>query len=331
MGHFSPANVLLSSAGRRVGLLGALRESLAARSGAWVGAIDSGASAPARFLADRFWPIVRCTNPDFEGELSKICQRHEIGLVVPTIDTELPVLASCRKRLESLGITACVSGEATIAIACDKRATWNWLIANLFPTVRQASPREVLAGLKDWRFPLIAKPHDGSASIGIQRLTCVKEVEYVASTRPNDIVQEMARGREFTINVFVNRQGKCVCAVPHWRMEVRAGEVSKGVTVKDDRLMDLGRRVAETLPDARGPLNVQCFLDEDGTLAIIEINARFGGGYPLAHRAGARFTDWLLAEQEGAEIATYDDWTDDLAMLRYDEAVFVSGSSVRCA
>jgi carbamoyl-phosphate synthase large subunit len=138
----------------------------------------------------------------------------------------------------------------------------------------------------------------------------------------------MAKGREFTINLFVNRLGKCVCAVPHWRLEVRAGEVSKGVTVKDERLMDLGRRVAEALPDARGALNVQCFLDEDGAIAIIEINARFGGGYPLAHQAGARFTDWLLAEQEGAEIAPYDDWTDDLAMLRYDDAVFVAGAGL---
>jgi carbamoyl-phosphate synthase large subunit len=144
-------------------------------------------------------------------------------------------------------------------------------------------------------------------------------------------VQELARGREFTVNLYVNRAGKCVCAVPHWRVEVRAGEVSKGITVKDPRLMELARRVAEALPGARGPLNMQCFLDDDGTIAIIEINARFGGGYPLAHKAGARFTDWLLDEQEGREAGPYDGWTDDLAMLRYDEAVFSTGKAVNPA
>lgn len=324
-----PQNVLVSSAGRRVALLRVLRESLgSARPGAWVGVVDSGFSAPARFVADHFWAVERCTKPGFENTIIQICQAHEIGLIVPTIDTELPVFANCRERLDALGIAVCVSGVATIKVACDKRATSDWLIANRFPTVRQTSPAEALGHMSDWKFPLIAKPHDGSASIGVQRINSEYELEYIANARPDYLIQEMAKGREFTINLFVNRQGKCVCAVPHWRMEVRAGEVSKGITVKDDRLMDLGRSVVEALPDARGPLNVQCFLDEDGTLAIIEINARFGGGYPLAHQAGARFTDWLLAEQEGREIAPFDDWTDDLAMLRYDDSVFVSGSSV---
>lgn len=310
-------------------LLRALRDSLAAgRPGAWVGAVDSGVSAPVQFLADRFWRVPRCTNADFAETVRDICQSHEIGLIVPTIDTELPVYAQNRERFRSVGIDVCISGEATIAIACEKHATWNWLTANGFPTVRQASPAEALAELSAWQFPLIAKPHDGSASIGVQRIDSAGELEYVARFRPRYIIQEMAKGREFTINLFVNRLGKCVCAVPHWRLEVRAGEVSKGVTVKDERLMDLGRSVAEALPDARGALNVQCFLDEDGAIAIIEINARFGGGYPLAHQAGARFTDWLLAEQEGAEIAPYDDWTDDLAMLRYDDAVFVAGAGL---
>jgi carbamoyl-phosphate synthase large subunit len=112
-------------------------------------------------------------------------------------------------------------------------------------------------------------------------------------------------------------------------MEVRAGEVSKGITVKDRRLMDIGCAVASALPGAYGPLNIQCFMDEVGTIRIIEINARFGGGYPLAHRAGGRFTDWLLDEQEGKHLSYVEDWADDLAMLRYDEAVFVPGSRVR--
>jgi carbamoyl-phosphate synthase large subunit len=112
-------------------------------------------------------------------------------------------------------------------------------------------------------------------------------------------------------------------------METRAGEVSKGLTVKDHRLMDVAHAVAEALPGAYGPLNIQCFMDQSGTIRIIEINARFGGGYPLAHHAGGRFTDWLLDELDGKCLSYCDDWTDDLAMLRYDEAVFVPGSGVR--
>lgn len=158
-----------------------------------------------------------------------LCSENDIGLGIPTIDTELPIYARNRDRFAEAGTSVCISGQHTIAIACDKHATSAWLTSNGFPTVRQSSY----------------------------------------------IVQELARGREFTVNLFVNRHGRCVCAVPHWRIELRAGEVSKGLTVKDERLMDLGRRVVEALPDARGAMNIQCFLDEDGRIAIIEINARF--------------------------------------------------------
>ncbi len=163
----------------------------------------------------------------------------------------------------------------------------------------------------------------------MQRLRTRLEFEALADTAKGCIVQEVALGREFTINVYVSRSGKCICAVPHLRMEVRAGEVSKGVTVKDRRLMDLAQAVAEALPGAYGLLNVQCFMDDSGVIRIIEINARFGGGYPLAHHAGGRFTDWLLDEREGKGLSYSDYWTDDLAMLRYDEAVFIPGSRIQ--
>jgi len=325
-------HVLISSAGRRAGLLRAVRESLAEkRPGAWVGAIDSGTSAPVRFLVERFWRVPRCTQSDYRSALLEICRANGVGLVIPTIDTELLFCARHREGFADEGITLSISAEPVVAIACDKHATHDWLVANGFPTVRQALPAQVLASLSEWRWPLIAKPHDGSASIGVRRIANEEELVHLANTQPAYIVQELARGREFTVNLYVNRAGKCVCAVPHWRVEVRAGEVSKGITVKDPRLMELARRVAEALPGARGPLNMQCFLDDDGTIAIIEINARFGGGYPLAHKAGARFTDWLLDEQEGREAGPYDGWTDDLAMLRYDEAVFSTGKAVNPA
>jgi len=303
-----------------------MRESLnSRRPDAWVGAVDCGTSAPAAFLADRFWHVPRCSDAAFVPAVLDICKANGIGLIIPTIDTELAAYACSRNLFEAEGIDVAISGEETIAIAANKWATHRWLVANRFPAVRQASPADVLAESASWHFPLIAKPPDGSASIGVERLATTADLKYIAETRPHYLVQELAPGREFTINLFINRRGKCVCAIPHWRLEVRAGEVSKGITVRDSRLVNLGRDIAEALPDARGPLNIQGFKDDAGSIAVIEINARFGGGYPLAHQAGARFTDWLLDEQEGRELNWFDDWKDDLAMLRYDAAVFVAG------
>jgi carbamoyl-phosphate synthase large subunit len=257
------------------------------------------------------------------------CIRRRIELVVPTIDTELPVYAAASPQFIEAGVTVAISAPVAVHICCDKVATHSWLVANGFPTVRQACIQVALEDPLGWPLPLIAKPIGGSASIGVWRVETRHQLELIGQAGRDYIVQEIATGREFTINVYVDREEQCVCAVPHWRVEVRAGEVSKGITVKHRGLMELASEVTTKLPGAYGPLNIQCFMDDAGKIKIIEMNARFGGGYPLAHRAGARFTDWLLDEQEGQRLSCFDGWTDDLAMLRYDDAVYLPGSKLR--
>ena len=69
-----------------------------------------------------------------------------------------------------------------------------------------------------------------------------------------------------------------------------------GVTVRDEVLMALALDVVSALPGARGVLNVQVFSDADrGFQQVIEINARFGGGFPLSWAAGALMPVWGCA------------------------------------
>ena len=57
---------------------------------------------------------------------------------------------------------------------------------------------------------------------------------------------------------------------------------------------------------------------------MIEINARFGGGFPLSLEAGADFPRWMLEELLGLpSTASRDRWRPGMVMLRYDAAVFV--------
>jgi carbamoyl-phosphate synthase large subunit len=313
--------VLLSSAGRRIGLWNCFRESLNGKGR--VAIIDSSRTAPAAHIAEQARLVPHCKSPQFLPEVLQLCRADAVSVIVPTIDTELPVYAAALEQFKSAGTTVCISSTETVLLGADKTVTHNWLSQSGFPTVRQALPSEVLREKASWPLPLIAKPYNGSASVGVRLVTSWTELELLRSESLDYIVQEKASGREFTINVYVNRQGQCVCAVPHWRMEVRAGEVSKGITVKDPRLVSLARRIAEALPGAYGPLNIQCFMEDSGEPKVIEINPRFGGGYPLAHRAGARFTSWILEELEGHKLSYFDGWQDGLAMLRYDEAVYL--------
>jgi carbamoyl-phosphate synthase large subunit len=317
-------NVLFSSAGRRVGLMACFRDALygLGLSGKLIAA-DASLTSPAGHAADTYIQVCRCSEPSFIEDMLQICVDEEVKLLIPTIDTELALYASARNLFAEIGTVVAISDSSTVAICRNKTLTNAWLVDNGFPTVRQCTIQQLLDRPEEWKLPLITKPRDGSASKDVATIRSHSELQAICN-KTNLIVEEIAAGEEYTVNVYVNRQGRCVCAVPHQRIEVRAGEVSKGITVKNPDLMRLATDIAERLPGAYGPLNIQCFVDSGNDMRVIEINARFGGGYPLADRAGARYAEWLLMEALQRPVSDrFDQWEDRLMMLRYDNAVYV--------
>ena len=239
----------------------------------------------------------------------------------PTIDTELPLLAEVREQFASVGTTLAVSGPRTVAIARDKSLTHRWLVGAGLPTVEQWAVTDAPDDPR--RYPLIAKPRSGSSSVGVQR---VATPDALATLRDLDyVVEEIAPGNEHTVDIYVDRFGTLVTAVPRRRLETRGGEVSKGLTVRHDGLIALAARVAASLEDAFGALNFQCFVDPlTGRLAIIELNARFGGGFPLSDAAGAHVPRWMIEDLAGLPSSASADFQDGLVMLRYDDAIFTT-------
>jgi carbamoyl-phosphate synthase large subunit len=318
-------NVLVSAAGRRVALVRILKDELQRLDlHGRVVAADVSALSAAFHDADTQVLVPHSDDPTLVSAILRLCQEHGISLIVPTIDPELCVYAKHRKRFEAIGVIVAVSDLETIAIADDKARTHEWLVAQGFPTVRQGRVTDVADSPADWRWPLIVKPRRGSAAIGVRRVANVAELK-AAAREGEHVVQEEAPGDEYTVDVLVQRDGRCVCAVPRRRLEVRAGEVSKGVTVRHPAIEQLATAVAECLPGAYGVMNIQLFY-EPSTVAIrvIEINPRFGGGYPLTHRAGAPMARWLLEEVAGLpSSATNCAWRAGMVMLRFDDAVFV--------
>ena len=326
-------NILISSAGRRVELIQCFREALQDNgvSGS-VCAADRSSDAPAMYLADKAWQVPPCQDSEFIPELLNLAVSEGINVIVPTIDDELTPLTIHREMFAEQSVHVCVSALDAVLLSLDKAATHTWLVDNGFPTVAQSNPKEILLHPSEWRYPLLMKPRCGSGSKGVRYIKDADELRVCSEAADDFIVQALAPGCEYTINVFVSRAGKCVCTVPHRRLEVRSGEVSKAATAKNRNMMMLAHEIAEALPGGRGPVNIQCFLSTEGDLRVIELNARFGGGYPLAHRAGARFTHWIVEEELGSSNLThFDEWVDDFWMLRYDQSVFQPGYNVKSA
>ncbi|MHC4155059.1 MAG: ATP-grasp domain-containing protein, partial [Planctomycetota bacterium] len=108
------------------------------------------------------------------------------------------------------------------------------------------------------------------------------------------------------------------------RIQVRAGEVSKGKVVKHPIIMAQAKKLVEKLGAGPGVVTLQLFLTPRNKVKFIEINPRFGGGAPLSIKAGANFPKWILQELLGKRPnIRFDGFKDDLVMLRYDAEVWM--------
>ena len=317
--------LLISSAGRRVELLRCFR------SDAEILGLDlriialdmNTAMSSACQAADKCFNVSHCSMPEFVPGLIKICTQESVNLVVPTIDTELQTLAEHQAVIRGNRRAGCGFLPLRLSVwRATRLPPPGFSTEHGLPAPRTTLLGELLAQPGAWKWPVMLKPLGGSSSVGIRCAKNIGDAELAASERADYVVQEFLRGREFTVNLFFDKDGTMRAAVPHHRQEIRAGEVSKGTTERQPALMEMAWRLGAALKGAYGPLCFQAIVSEDGQARIFEINARFGGGYPLAHQAGATFTRWLLEETAGLPSSANDNWEEGVTMLRYDAALF---------
>ncbi len=284
-------------------------------------ASDCSASAAAGFVADAFELVPRVDHPDFIDAMLEIVRRESISLVVPTIDTELLVLAQNADAFTALGAVVLVSDPEAVRITSDKEISSTWLSTRGFPRPAQYSIEDALDGLTGW--PLFFKPKLGSGSIGARKVESQSQLRLCVEAY-DGVLEGFAPGPEYTVDVYVDRNGRARSAVPRERIETRAGEVSKGITRRRNDLSEVASGVAEALPGSWGPITVQLIEDSDGNVLVMEVNPRLAGGFPLSHHAGARHIEAALAESLGLECKdSMFDWKEGRLMLRFDRAVYL--------
>ncbi|MFT5465698.1 MAG: carbamoyl-phosphate synthase large subunit [Verrucomicrobiales bacterium] len=314
-------NILITSAGRRGKLVRIFQEAAPAK----VFTTDLRPElASACVISDGSFEVPRVTEADYIPRILEICQANEIGLIVPTIDTELLVLAENRERFAEADIKCVVSDPALIRICRDKRLTHDFFIERGLGSPALNDPRD------DPKFPLFAKPYDGSCSINLHVLSSETDLTPALLDDSKLIFLDYldpADHDEYTIDMFYDRDGNLRCLVPRLRLETRGGEVSKGRTIWLPAFEKIRQQLLK-LEGARGCLTAQFFHHrESDEIYGIEINPRFGGGFPLSCDAGANYADWVIREYlRGESIDWFDGWERDLTMLRYDDHVLVRNS-----
>lgn len=276
--------------------------------------------APAGYVSDGCFKVPRVTDKDYPTFLLQICQEHEVGIVIPTIDTELILLADLKAEFANKGINVIVSDKSFVEICRDKRNTGAFFEAHgvrIPKSIDKHNPS----------FPLFAKPYDGSLSANLHYIQTADELTQEILNDPKLIFMEYIDKqvyKEYTVDMYFGRDNRLKMAVPRERIEIRAGEINKGRTHKG-YLLDYLREQLDHIDGCVGTICVQAFYNEATHDVVgIEINPRFGGGFPLSYAAGANFPQFIIQEYILNQNLQYSDqWSDQKLMLRYDDAVFI--------
>ena len=318
-------NILVTSAGKRVVLVQIFQRTLQEMG------LDSKVyttdmrptMAPAGIISDGCIPVPRCTADNYIDSLLDICREKQIGVIIPTIDTELLVLAENHQRFMDHGVRLAVPDQEFVAVCRDKRLT-----KAFFTQAGIAVPKSI--DKNHPVFPMFAKPYDGSLSTNIHIIRRTEDLTPDILDDPKLIFMEYIdpkEYKEYTVDMYYGLDGCVKGIVPRERIEIRAGEINKGITRKNGIVSFLRQRIGR-LTGVRGCICLQLFYREsDGDVKGIEVNPRFGGGFPLSYYAKANYAAYLIREYLLGETVDYSDaWLDRTLMLRYDNDIIVYDS-----
>jgi carbamoyl-phosphate synthase large subunit len=299
--------VLFTCAGQRVDIVEAFQ-----RAGATTIAADANPLAPALYRADGYALVPRIDDDAYIPELRALVEEHDVKLIVPLTDLDQLTLADSR---DELGALVLLPDAETVERLADK------YLAHVFFEERGiASPPTWLPNgvPDDAPLPLLIKARHGFGSRHIYRAEDRAQLGFFLGYTPVDsIVQACLAGEEFSIDVFCDLDGRCLNAIPRTMIESKGGESIKGMTIRDERLIELARDVAEKLKLV-GPANIQCFREGDGTHYVTDINPRFGGGFPLPLAAGGRYPELALALARGERPEPrLGDFREGIVMTRF--------------
>jgi carbamoyl-phosphate synthase large subunit len=299
--------VLLTGVGKRYDIVSAFGQH------ATVVAADPNPLAPAQYAAHHRHAVPRIEDPGYVPALRALCDRYAAGAVVPLTDLDLEVLGQARAD----GILPAFVPDPEIARATFDKYETHQLLSRL----GLPSPPTVLPGDSIVQFPVMVKPRWGSGARSIHRADGRRAAEFfVDYVREPTMIQRFMDGPEFSIDVLCDLEGRCLNAIPRTMIESRGGESIKGQVIADGELIELGRRVAETLV-VRGPATIQVFRDKDIGLGITDVNTRFGGAFPAPMYAalpGRSYPELIVRMARGERIEPHvGEFRAGLTFTRY--------------
>ncbi len=252
--------------------------------------------------------------------LLNYCEKNEIRILISLFDMDLPVLSKNREKFEKIGTRVIVSNSEIIEMCNDKWKTYTFLKQNGFNVPKTyLSLTDVMNALSigEIEYPVVVKPRFGCGSIAVSiaedesaLLYCTQKSNRTINTtylkyELNDIsekiiFQQCLKGQEYGADIINDLDGTFQNAVIKKKIAMRAGETDIAQIVYDSSIYNEVKRLGELTGHIS---NMDCdIFVVDGKPYILEMNARFGGGYPFSHMGGCNLPEAIVKWVNGQPV-----------------------------
>lgn len=337
-------NILLTSVGRRAYMVKYFRQALNGKGEVHV--CNSDDLTVAFQYADKSFLSPLIYDEAYIPTLLRYCKDNKIDILLSLFDIDLFVLAKNRSKFAEIGTRVIVSAPDFISICNDKWKTYEYLRGNGFHVPETClNLDEVMLRLEkgEMKYPIIVKPRFGCGSIGLSvaqdefdllylysRITREIKKTYLkyesAFVNEKVIFQQLLEGQEYGVDIINDLNGNFRNAVIKKKIAMRSGETDIAETTEHTGIFGEAKRLGEMTGHIA---NLDCdFFLVDNIPYILELNARFGGGYPFSHMAGVNLPEaivkWIQGDEVEAELLTA---TPDV--LSFKELVMTDRKTVK--
>jgi carbamoyl-phosphate synthase large subunit len=309
--------ILLTSVGRRSYLVKYFQTALGNRGEVHVA--NSTAVTPAFTLSNKHVVTPLIYDSAYIPFLLDYCKKNQISVLISLFDVDLPALAANKQKFADAGVEVIISSETVVNTCNDKWETYLFCKKHGFHTpktyVSLPSAHDAIHS-GELNFPVIVKPRWGMGSIGVfeanteiemdvlytkveeQIMSTYLKYESAGNKGKMVLIQEKLSGTEHGLDIINDLNGNYQNTIVKRKLAMRAGETDCAETIENESLKNLGEMVGKTLHHIAN-LDVDVFL-VDGIPYVLEMNARFGGGYPFSHLAGVNLPlaiiKWIRGE-----------------------------------
>lgn len=222
-------------------------------------------AAEAKIIEGYKWNDNRIRNDILETAV-----KYDVDLIIPCQDAAVHILSAIRfpNSIHKL------CSPTLTAHTCYNKRAFAVFMQTMFPNLYPST---------DGTYPIIYKPVHGFGSRDLHVAYNSNDAREVSDEY---VIQKFIDGVEFSIDSYFDRKGKWVDSVPRERIRVGSGEVITTITVCDREMINIARTIGERLHTV-GPTNTQVIVERTTDKCYVtEVNARFGGGWTLAMKAG---------------------------------------------